>query len=82
MNLKQQIEQAKKEKKEAEMKLMTLIYSCDHETVNNSHGSAECDICGEDLGWYCEKNPMKTCEYNWETHGEDCIHCGNPNERK
>ncbi len=49
-----------------------------------SAGSAVCIDCGKDFGWYCPKNPdpkKPYCEYD-EKHGESCIHCGLPEERK
>ena len=40
-----------------------------------------CQICDEDFGWACAKGPKGYCEYD-DKHGEDCIYCGQPSERK
>lgn len=48
-------------------------------------GSANCAVCGEDLGWYCPESPNGYCEYKQEDGGynEDrCRYCGEPEERK
>ena len=82
MNLKQQIQQAQKEKDEASRKLARLMIACTHEKIKKSYASAVCDTCGRDFGWFCPKSSDNACEYNWETHGEDCIYCGQPEERK
>ena len=42
--------------------------------------SAVCEICGEDLGWWCEKSPIKVCVF--DGNSEYCIYCGGPQERK
>ncbi|MGX1195744.1 hypothetical protein [Metabacillus sp. SLBN-84] len=85
MNLKQQIEQVRAEHDALNIKLQQLLDSCEHETVVKlSCDSAQCDICQENLGWYCPdpRNPVRTCEYDWDENGEDCIYCGAPEERK
>ena len=44
---------------------------------------AICIICGDTAsGWYCHISPTKQCQYHPESHGESCIHCGQPEERK
>jgi hypothetical protein len=43
-------------------------------------GGCFCSVCGENLGWYCPKNPKQYCEYDGKT--EECIYCGEPEERK
>ena len=47
-------------------------------------GSAQCEVCGVGLGWYCTESPKHYCEYDPtdENAGDDCIHCGEPEERK
>lgn len=41
---------------------------------------AICETCRTDFGWYCDENPTNYCEYGLE--GEDCIFCGEPEERQ
>ena len=41
-----------------------------------------CVICGKHGGWYCPESPSHACEYDWKMRGENCIHCGEPQERK
>ena len=75
-------------------KLNTLKKICEdrgHVIATNSldwtewyAGGAVCIVCGKDFGWYCTENPdpkKPYCEYDRE-HGECCIHCGLPEERK
>ena len=52
---------------------------CDHLIIEDDCGSASCEKCGEDFGWYCQISTKRFCEYEGE---EDCIHCGEPEERK
>jgi hypothetical protein len=35
-------------------------------------------------GWVCAESPTKRCQYNDELDPahDDCIHCGQPEERK
>ncbi len=42
--------------------------------------SADCIICGQDLGWRCKENPKGYCEY--DDNPDDCTHCHLPDERK
>lgn len=49
---------------------------------NDGSYSMSCAICGKDLGWHCPVNPKQYCEYDYEKHGENCIHCHIPEERK
>jgi len=59
-----------------------IIGECQHDIVKNAVcGSATCSICGVGLGWYCEESPDKHCHYD-NKHGEECIYCGAPEERK
>ena len=64
----------------SEKELGELIRSCSHEHVIDDDETAFCKDCGRGLGWYCPDNPTHVCEYGED--GEDCIHCGQPDERK
>ncbi len=52
------------------------------DTWNDGCFSMSCAVCGKDLGWHCPVNPKGYCEYDWKKHGENCIHCHIPKERK
>lgn len=52
------------------------------ENWNDGCFSVSCSICGKDFGWHCPVNPKQYCEYNYKVNGENCIHCGIPEERK
>jgi hypothetical protein len=41
-----------------------------------------CKICGHHAGWWCPKSEDHICHYNYKTHGEGCIYCHLPEERK
>lgn len=41
-----------------------------------------CQDCDTGFGWFCPDSPQGYCVYDWEKHGENCIYCGNPEERK
>ena len=46
---------------------------------------APCTKCGIDGpdGWYCHTSPTKLCDYKDEDWMcDNCIYCGNPQERK
>ena len=62
-----------------------IMRTCKHEHVMHDRMSAECAICGQDLGWYCENSPTLSCNY-WQEDGsydeDNCIYCGGPEERK
>lgn len=59
-----------------------MLYSPRQEKVVtiDSEDSVSCAVCGVGFGWFCPSNPKQYCEYG--EHGEDCIHCGQPSERK
>ena len=44
------------------------------------YGVVRCEKCEAHLGWYCEQSPTQMCEY--KDGDENCIHCGQPEERK
>ena len=46
--------------------------------------SVHCMVCGKRGGWYCPVNPTGQCQYDYEIDplGDNCVHCGNPDERK
>lgn len=64
-------------------KNIALILSHDgvhkHVVVEGDCGSAVCESCGEDLGWYCPKSENHVCEYRGD---ECCMYCGEPEERQ
>jgi hypothetical protein len=60
----------------------TLVKACKHLIVSTDFGGAYCDICGESYGWFCEKSPVKYCEYDKSSGWIDCKHCGEPESRK
>lgn len=71
---------------EAERLLKSLQDSCQHRIVPDDPEWLDasgriCAECGyKFFDWYCPDNPpTHACEY---THGEYCIHCGDPEERK
>ena len=44
---------------------------------------AKCCECNRILGYYCAENKPSLCEYEETDYANDnCIHCGNPEERK
>ncbi len=51
-----------------------------HEIIEKGM-SAECLVCRNSFGWFCPDSVDGICEYDME-HGEWCIHCGDPEERK
>lgn len=55
--------------------------SCQHNLVESSYGSADCNICGEDLGWYCPDSPDHTCYYS-SNHATGMIELRNGTEVK
>lgn len=67
-------------------RLYQLKANCPHSLleISMSHddvGIVRCVICGKRFGWFCPKSPDKYCHYDRE-HGESCIYCGQPGERK
>lgn len=79
----------RKQAQDALAEIRKLTEDCPHDEllrVRPSGGmSVYCAGCGKPLGWYCPNNPNRgipVCEYNWDTHGENCVHCGAPEERK
>lgn len=53
---------------------------CKHDAKVKSGESCKCAVCNLNLGWWCPET-KGPCEYDDE-HGENCIHCGEPDERK
>jgi hypothetical protein len=47
-------------------------------------GSAVCQFCKHDLGWFCPDSEDHLCKYDIENDPceDQCIYCGLPNERK
>jgi hypothetical protein len=62
-----------------QMEAAELAMDCPHNIVQNGD-SAECDICGDDFGWWCPTSPDHRCDY--PDGSEYCRHCGEPDERK
>ena len=55
-----------------------------HNTIKRND-STICEYCGKGFGWWCPKSENNICDYNQEdgTYDPDqCIYCGQPNERK
>jgi len=70
---------------EVKVNLEVLCEKQGHDIYETDWGAAVCKKCNKHFGWWCPDRPDKSkpwCEYNWETHGEDCIYCGQPEERK
>lgn len=69
---------------EVQRQLGKLRDKCKHKAppFDKDFLSVKCVNCGADMGWSCPKSPNNACEYNWEETGEDCIYCGQPEERK
>jgi hypothetical protein len=78
MKTKDLIAGIRKEIAEEERRISELYARCNHVILFNHADVAMCDECGRDFGWYCPVN--ERCEYD---HGdENCVHCGEPSERK
>jgi len=78
--LKEQIRIATEALTSAHNHLEMLRQSCkQHLWKNSGWGSVNCAVCGKDGGWYCPKSPNSCCEYD---ENEECIYCGQPEERK
>jgi hypothetical protein len=60
--------------------LMRMCESQGHRPVRHDN-SCICLICGENLGWWCDKSPIHRCLYN-KDGSENCLYCGEPEERK
>ena len=91
MSLKEQIAAADVKYREARTLVLSLRSKCkDHVYIKTSGNGARCDICGQDGGWYCPDSPNHACDYERydpEMGGhysdyDECIHCGEPEERK
>lgn len=71
--------------KEKELRIIASAISyikreCPHHIIKDDrYGGAVCSTCGSQFGWWCDRSPVHHCEYEM---GEDCIHCGLPEERK
>ena len=62
--------------------LNKLIRECNHLIISSDWAGAYCDICGESYGWYCEKSPVKYCQYDESSGWINCKHCSEPKSRK
>jgi hypothetical protein len=84
VRLQQVISKQETELCETQHKLRELQRSCAHAFVPSHSGdspSCHCKHCGTSGGWHCPQSPDGQCHYD-ERHGECCIHCGEPEERK
>lgn len=85
---------AKMKVREAQSELNKLIWECSRRghvvTKREKSGGAYCAICRIPLGWWCPKSPDHLCHYPNEegyekyenVYWENCVFCGEPNERK
>jgi len=67
-----------------ECRLGELTYRCTHHIVECG-SSAKCVVCEQDFGWWCPDNPSHICDYeqpDGRYDSDQCVHCGQPNERK
>jgi hypothetical protein len=85
---KERIRVMKSAQENLSLALMVLSQDCPHIILEKQpedfggwpdYGAAECDICGQSFGWYCPDSPDRYCHYKV---GENCIYCGDPDERK
>ena len=80
VTLKEMISRKRLEFERVKQELKDLKSMCNHGSITNEYGVAICDICGNKLGWYCEKSPIKNCSY--DSGFEQCVYCGIYQERK
>ena len=61
----------------------SLLAECaEKHVIVKNYGLALCLVCDEELGWWCPDNPdTHTCEYKNGYADDECIHCGNNEER-
>lgn len=79
LNKKQKAERIRIQKARAEYEAVMKEHTECVPKKADEWDSAECAICGADLGWWCPKSKTHLCEYKVD---EWCIHCGEPEERK
>lgn len=79
--LKVEIAGLNKRVSELQQQMTDIQKACVHTPYKTSYGSALCQHCQKRLGWWCYISPKNYCEYD-DKHGENCIHCGEPEERK
>jgi len=73
-------DQKTKELRIIEAAISQIKRHCSHVIVKDPRCDiAVCSTCGIQFTWYCDKSPVHHCEYEM---GENCIHCGQPEERK
>lgn len=69
-------------------KIQKILWAAERECREHVYAPSKrglracCVICVHDGGWYCPESPSHACEYDWETNGENCVHCGEPKVRK
>lgn len=67
----------------ARSRVIELEAKCPHAFAPES---GFCVICREHFGWYCPDNPNRDfpiCQLQWNGQGDDeCVYCGQPDERK
>lgn len=86
------LEQLKKLRRAAESFLHStveaVLAACPHHRdpsliFKTAWDGACCRECEVELGWFCRKSPTRVCEYDEsDSNHDDCIHCGEPEERK
>lgn len=79
VKLKAEIKKTTKEFYDVERHLWSLKYQCVPHVYEKRDNTAVCVICGHKGGWWCEKSPDNVCAYDTD---ENCIFCGEPEERK
>lgn len=77
--MKERIASALSEMERAKEAYLALKRQCQDHIFIQDGDSAVCAICAEDGGWWCPDSDIHVCTYE---HGEYCIHCGAPEERK
>jgi hypothetical protein len=80
------IVEARKVATNASRHLQNLESHCPHSVLEihkwrEETGIVRCSICNKDFGWWCPESLDHYCHYDDE-HGEYCIYCGVPDERK
>lgn len=66
-------------------KWLKIMHQCDHPMfIKSRAGGRRCSDCNKSTGWWCPTGPNNECEYDWENDpvGDNCIYCGEPEERK
>ena len=64
--------------------IASRIKNCKHNIIKQGEciSIAVCTKCGKHFGWWCPESKNGVCEYKTDPYNEECIHCGQPEERK